>query len=303
MDPYQTTILHKTALRLYIRSFLYLLLSLVLDFSDGYPIPREAITEIGILRSERIFTDDFMPIGSACTRGGPFDYPKCAPGMWCIGKKSPKCTKLRTPGQSCGTEYEKCSRGAFCNKSKVCESAPAMDTHYIKKDGNCVDGKTPKCFPGLWCIVGKCRKLVPCGKQCGEDWQRCRPGLKCRTIYPSKAKVCTRYFGSLTVLQEGEECGKNMTSKCITGLRCTRISPTKQECTTPKRLGQSCRNDSSMCEYERVCVKTKYSNGTICVERKDEGESCDKKISVCKNGFRCEKIGSTSKCVIAVVST
>lgn len=290
-------------LRFCVRSSIYLLLSAIFNFSLAHPIASERTTDLNNPLTVRIFEDDFISEGSLCTRGGPFDYPKCAPGTWCIGKQILKCTKLRKPGQSCGNEFEKCSRGSFCNDANLCEKAPAMDTHYVKLEGDCVESKPPNCKPGLWCILGKCRKLVPCGKPCGEEWQRCRPGLTCRTIYPTKQKVCTRYFGFLEVLQEGERCAKDAARKCNTGLRCVKVSPGKHECAIPKRLGEPCQRGSGMCEFGRVCTETKYSKVQICVEPKDIGEHCDERYALCKKNMRCEKIGTISRCVAGILAT
>lgn len=257
--------------------------------------PRHHTSELS--STSRLFLDDFVSLGSNCTRGGPFDYPKCVPGTWCVGKAQPRCVKLLKPGTKCGGEYDKCAVGCFCNANKVCEKPPALDSHYTKEGGDCSDKSASRCFPGLWCILGNCRKLIPCGKSCAEPWQVCRKGLKCRTIYPSLIRVCVTYPGiSEERGQEDDFCDRPSDSKCRIGLVCTLMPSKRRLCKIPTRLGEACKPGTGICESGRVCFSPNDSKTPYCADPRSKGERCDKKIRICIRGLKCQQVGKELVC-------
>lgn len=214
----------------------------------------------------RFFVDDFLPAGSPCTRGGAFHYPKCMPGLWCIGKTSPRCTKRVRAGGACGDSLL-CVLSARCVNNR-CQAIARMPQNYLPLNALCKKGGK-RCFPGLWCVVGQCRRLVPCGGLCGFPTRRCRPGLRCRSERITRKKVCARiHGGGDQVRTRGQQCFEGKTP-CRTGLVCVKrpggaCSKPGEEgrkcsrefpgtCKIPARLGQSCGGEFSDCESGRQC--------------------------------------------------
>ncbi len=232
----------------------------------------------------RIYDEDFLPLNSACTRGGPFDYPKCEPGLWCLGNNRPLCKRRSKTGEECGSEYKVCGRKDTCNSANRCVPNPSFDLHYRKLDEDCGPDIVKRCKPGLWCIVGKCRKKVRCGEACGLETQVCRPGLECRTIHPTKKKICARILGKHeAVLQEGEKCKRRKGPRCRTGLRCCRQNRQEMErrCRVPKRLGEPCIPRLGQCEFGRRCMG-QPPNLARCVQPQRLGERCGELHVVCR---------------------
>lgn len=249
----------------------------------------------------RIFVDDFLREGSECKRGGPFDYPRCQPGTWCIGNDLPRCTRHRKAGETCTGPYEVCNRRTICGSAGICESLPTLDTHYVPLNGACEisdKGKSVarRCLPGIWCILGHCRKLVPCGDSCDLDWQVCRPGLRCNAIFRSRKRICTRASGSEEVLQEGDRCIVDGITRCKIGLVCASQGDLRT-CANPRRIGMSCEPEAGMCEVGRVCARSRDpEKGHICSVLRHDGESCEDKYFTCKKGLKC-KLNSNAESV------
>lgn len=122
-------------------------------------------TDSALRAAVRFFVGDFLPSGGACTRGGPYHYPKCGLGLWCIGKTSPRRERRVKVGGKCGSEDQLCELRSCCQGVK-CRAIARMPQNYLPKFAACALGGL-HCFPGLWCIVGRCRRLVPCGGVCG----------------------------------------------------------------------------------------------------------------------------------------
>lgn len=247
--------------------------------------------------SERLFEDDFLKEGSSCTRGGPFDYPKCEPGTWCVGNTNLKCVRRKMPGESCTGEYEECVTGSTCNIIGYCELVFTMMSHYIAENGTCTEGQLPRCFPGFWCIENVCRRLQPCGKPCDESFQICREGLTCKTVQATGKKICTRDFGVKEVAQISDPCGGDNDPPCAIGLRCATQDDGTKQCARPKRLGQTCTPGRDECETGRVCTSLpKADTDSFCADIKGVDESCADGTAVCATGLTCTRVNSDLLC-------
>ncbi len=123
--------------------------------SHDYGITETISRKSNMASRVRIFEEDFMPSGSECTRGGPFDYPKCAPGLWCVGNSPARCMKRSKVGGKCGTEYEVCGTGQTCRSGR-CAMIAGMDVNYLRQGAVCRRGQGKRVASrGWWCVVGR----------------------------------------------------------------------------------------------------------------------------------------------------
>eukprot|EP00171_Calliarthron_tuberculosum_P015072 IDg15072t1 len=179
----------------------------------------------------RLFEEDFLPSGAPCTRGGPFDYPRCSPGLWCLRGV---CTRRGVLGDAC-SEGSECGSEMRCSEAGLCVPDPIPAKFYARAGAQCKRNAFQRCAPGLWCIASVCRRLVRCGGRCDGKTQVCRPGLACSTVFGERGlRLCRRVAGTLKVHQQGDACLPNASPRCRTGLRCV-VRDSQGTCRPPVR--------------------------------------------------------------------
>lgn len=229
---------------------------------------------------------NFLSADAICTRGGNFDYPKCAPGFWCVGSSPSRCKRKSHLYGPCGTEYQECGQLLMCRDNK-CIRRPFQKEMYLESGQECSEFSHKKCLPGRWCVNGICARLSPCGATCDPPKVLCRPGLRCTVTRSSTTKVCVRDSRRKRVpmLQEGDTCSFNPgVAKCRGGTRCVQEAGT-MTCQTTRHVGEKCAV-SQQCELDRTCATVRGK--MVCVVERDYGDSCDPDhLAICSKGLVC----------------
>lgn len=228
----------------------------------------------------------FLPENATCIRGGNFDYPKCSPGLWCLGLSPSRCKRRSDLYGPCGTEYQECGQLLMCRKN-MCLERPYQHELYLEDGYECSEFSHKKCLPGLWCVNGKCARLSPCGEACDPPRVRCRPGLKCEYLPSSAFKVCVRdtSLERVPVLQKGDFCSfKAGAIKCRGGTRCV-SDANGATCQKTRHVGEEC-SVSQQCEIDRICATVRGRK--VCIVERDYGDSCDPDhLAICTEGLEC----------------
>lgn len=232
----------------------------------------------------RLFGDDFLAAGATCTRAGPGTFPRCPPGYWCLGTDGSRvCARRENLGGSCSDDPFRCGPELKCVNG-VCEDDLFLLGMYLEYGKPCGMNAYQRCKPGLWCIEGACRKLVPCGGECDDVRFVCRSGLECMNIAHKTVKVCRPAKGVTpeTVLFGGQTCTPGGT-RCKIGLMCTvKDGESTGTCMKPARLGQPCGGDLGLCEADRTC------RNNVCIQVMLAGQYCDPSMSlICDDGLTC----------------
>ncbi len=243
--------------------------------------------------SVRAWEDDFLQENKPCQRRGDYGYPRCAPGLWCVGNGNLTCQKRAKPNGSCADDPNRCGAQLKCeNGICVPHLLPFSSALYIQRDQPCSTNSYQRCRPGLWCVAGACRKLVPCGGRCDNVRLRCRLGLACHHIAGKKFRFCRPVAGEKAVKHRGENCETGGVP-CKRGFKCV-VRAGVGTCRRPCRIGQPCGDKESDCEKGREC---KSINGQRkCVQIMQRGETCGDDYSLyCDTGLTCS-CESTAPC-------
>ncbi len=228
------------------------------------------------------------------TRGELCGFSSCALGHICLGNGPlARCYYVQQAYGFCTGEHVVCEDGWDCRgppTSKICVQSVGM--------GKGCDNAYFFCAPELECIPwgqqNRCAKFVPPNNACGDTFELCDSGYKCKDSGNGKKCLVDK-----PAIPDSQLPGAN--SKCLEPQRWCKskhvcVGPDQEtKCLGALNEGQSCEASNQVCVSGTACRGEKGSRR--CRRAMIRGKGCDQREYVCEKNLTCMLWGSAMRCV------